>query len=173
MGGCLVCATHAVGPRSVASKARMSPRIRNVFSVRYEHPVELVFPYLSEPEKWLEYVPALIERTRLDDGPVKPGSLWKSADRVGPMTVEFTDELVDLEVNRLVRFRQSAPWNSVTDYKVRDEDGAAIIDVQFEGKPSGKLWWLGLIPDRLSSKIYKDAFADLGKVLDDAQQNLA
>lgn len=145
--------------------------MRTVFSVRYEHPVERVFPYLSEPEKWLEYVPALIERTRLDDGPVQPGTVWKSADRVGPMTVEFTDELIDLDVDRRVKFKQSAPWNSLTEYTVQAEDGATVVNVRFEAIPSGKLWWLGLIPDRLASRIYKEAFDELGDVLDDTYES--
>ena len=86
------------------------------------------------------------------------------------MTVEFTDELVDLAVNRRVRFIQSAPWNSLTEYTVQAEDGSTVIDVSLRGRPSGKLWWLGLTPDRLAARIYKEGFADLGRLLDDTNK---
>ena len=44
--------------------------------------VEKVWPYLTVPEKWLEFIPSLVERTRLDTGPVEPGAEW-NAQRQG------------------------------------------------------------------------------------------
>jgi uncharacterized protein YndB with AHSA1/START domain len=88
-----------------------------VFTVRYEHPVEAVWPYLAEPERWLVYVPALVERTRIDPGPIGPGSRWRSVDRVGPLRVEFTDELVAIEPLHRVVFKQSSPGNSQGGYR--------------------------------------------------------
>jgi hypothetical protein len=144
--------------------------MRTVFSVRYPHPVEQVFPYLAEPEEWLEFTPALVERTRIDDGPIKPGSMWKSADRVGPVTVKFTDELVALEPNRMVKWKQSAPWNSWAEYSFEADGDDTIINIHFEGRPTGKIWWLGFMPDRLATKVYQDDFELLGKVLDSTEK---
>lgn len=139
--------------------------MRTVFSVRFPHSVERVFPYAAEPEKWLEFTPALVERTRIDNGPVKPGSIWKSADRVSPMTVEFTDELVAIEPNQMVKWKQSAPWNSWAEYTYEADGDGTIINVHFEAIPSGRIWWLGFVPDRLATRVYQEDFKRLGRVL--------
>lgn len=59
--------------------------MRTVFTVRYTNPVQRVWHYLAEPEKWLDYVPVLVERSRIDSGPVGAGSKRRSIDRVGPV----------------------------------------------------------------------------------------
>lgn len=81
--------------------------MRTVFTVRCTHLVERVRPYLAEPEKWLDYVPVLVERSRIDSEPAGAGSKWRSVDRVGPLRVEFTDQLVLIEPNHRVIFKQS------------------------------------------------------------------
>jgi uncharacterized protein YndB with AHSA1/START domain len=139
--------------------------MRIEFSVRYQHSVERVFPYLAEPEKWLEYVPALVERTRIDPGPLGPGSRWRSVDRVGPFRVHFVDELVALEPDRRVEFRQSAPWNSRVEYRVDPDGGATIVHVEFTASPSGRVAWLGLMPDALATRIFRRDMEGLATVL--------
>jgi uncharacterized protein YndB with AHSA1/START domain len=139
--------------------------MRTVFAVRYEHPVEIVWSYLAEPEKWLEYVPALVERTRIDSGPIGPGSRWRSVDRVGPLRVEFTDELVAIEPFHRVIFKQSSPWNSQTEYRVEADGNGTVVHVHFEGTPTGKIRWLDLMPDWLATRVYRNDMQNLTRVL--------
>lgn len=140
--------------------------MRTVFTVRYEHPVEAVWPYLAEPERWVDYVPALVERTRIDPGPIGPGSRWRSADRVGPLRVEFTDELVAIEPFHRVVFKQSSPWNSQAEYRVEADGNETVVHVHFNGKPSGKIRWLDLMPDWLATRVYRNDMQNLTRVLD-------
>lgn len=135
------------------------------FSVRFDHPVEQVWPYLAEPERWLDYTPALVERTRLDDGPVRLGSMWRSGDRVGPVTVWFTDELVALEPGKRVAFRQSAPWNSIGEFTVEPDGDGSILHLHFEARPSGRIRWLGFVPDWLATRLYQNDMKVLARVL--------
>jgi uncharacterized protein YndB with AHSA1/START domain len=139
--------------------------MRTVFAVRYEHPVEIVWSYLAEPEKWLEYVPALVERTRIDSGPIGPGSRRRSVDRVGPLRVEFTDELVAIEPFHRVIFKQSSPWNSKTEYRVEADGNGTVVHVHFEGTPTGKIRWLDLMPDWLATRVYRNDMQNLTRVL--------
>lgn len=140
--------------------------MRIVLSVRFDHPLERVWPYASEPEKWLEYTPALMERTRIDSGPIRPGSRWRSVDRVGPVRVEFTDELVELEPYRRVVWKQSPPWNSRGELTMERQGGGTILHVDFEGRPSGRIGWLNLMPDVLATRIYQHDMNALARVLD-------
>jgi uncharacterized protein YndB with AHSA1/START domain len=135
------------------------------FVVEYSHPVERVWPYLAEPERWLEYVPALVERTRLGDGPIGPGTKWKSIDRVGPWLVEFTDELVEVEPHRKIVWRQSPPWNSRTEYTVEDGGERTVVDVSFVAKLQGKLWLMDLMPDSWATNVFRKGMERLEGVL--------
>ena len=139
--------------------------MKTVFTLRYEYPVAQVFPYLAEPERWLEYVPALIERTKLGEDPVGPGTKWKSVDRVGPLRVEFTDELVEIEPNRRVVFKQSSPWNSQVEYRVEADGDSTVLHVHWEGKLEGKIRWLDLMPDSWATKIFTNDMRRIGDVL--------
>ncbi len=121
-------------------------------TVHFPVPPDRVFPYLAEPEKWPEWVPALVERTRIGEGPVRPGSQWRSIDRAGPLTIQFTEELVSIEPNKHVRFRQSSPWNSWGEYRVEPEREGSVVHLYFEGKPSGRIWWLNLVPNAIAAK---------------------
>jgi uncharacterized protein YndB with AHSA1/START domain len=134
--------------------------------VEYSHPVERVWPYLSEPETWLEYVPALVERTRIGEGPVGPGTKWKAVDRVGPLTVEFTDELVELEPYKRVVWHHSSPWNAETEYRVEASDDATILHVSFVAKLQGKLWLMDLMPDSWATNVFRKDMERLEGVLD-------
>jgi uncharacterized protein YndB with AHSA1/START domain len=137
------------------------------FSFRFDQPVETLFPYLAEPSKWPEFVPnGVVERTRIGEGPVGPGTKWKAVDRVGPLRVEFTDELIELEPNRRVAWRHSAPWNASTVYDVVDDEGGSLVSVHFEGKLTGKLRWLDLVPDSLATRIFRGDFERLRALLD-------
>lgn len=140
--------------------------MKTVFTVRYQHPVEKVWPYLAEPEQWHEYVPALVERTRIDSGPIGPGSRWRSVDRVGPLRVEFTDELVAIEPNHRVIFKQSSPWNSQGGFRVEADGNGSVVHVNFWGKPSGKIRWLDVMPDWLATRVFRHDMQNLTRVLD-------
>lgn len=139
--------------------------MRTIFSFRFDHPLERVWPYVAEPERWLEYTPALLERTRIDSGPIRPGSTWRSVDRVGPVGVEFTDELVELEPHRRVVWKQSSPWNSRAEFTVEPVGEETTLHVDFEGRPSGTIRWIGLMPDSLATKVYQNDMKTLAGVL--------
>lgn len=140
--------------------------MRTIFTVTLDHPVEVVWPYLAEPEKWLEYTPSLAERTRLDNGPIAPGSIWRSADRIGPVRVHFTDELIEMEPMRRVVWKQSAPWNSEVEFRLESVGKATTVHIDFTGRPSGKIRWLDLVPDPLATVIYRNDMKTLASLLD-------
>ena len=127
--------------------------------------IDQVWPYLVEPEKWLEYTPELVERTPIGEGTLEPGARWRSVDKYGPITIEFTDELVSIEEHKSVVWKQSAPWNSWYELTVRPEEDGCVVHCYFEGRPSGKIWFFNLVPNALSSKLYMDDLRRLRDLL--------
>ena len=137
------------------------------FSVSYDHPVARVFPYLAEPETWSEWVPAVVERTRLDDAPAGPGTRWRAVDRIaGPWRIEFTEELVALEPHERVVFEHAHPWNARTEYRVEADGDRTVVHVQFRGSLRGSLRLVGLMPRSLATKVFAADLERLGELLE-------
>ena len=137
------------------------------FTISFAQPVEVVFPYLADPSTWGDYVPAVVERSLKTDGPIGPGSTWKSIDRVGPFRVEFTDELVELESDRRVRWRHSPPWNALTECLVEPTESGCDVSVHFEARLTGKLRWMDLMPDAMATRVLRADFERLRRLLDE------
>lgn len=139
-------------------------RIR--FQVAYAASAERVFPYLVDASTWPRWSPPAIERRRIDSGPPRPGSRWASADRVGPMTVRFTDELVELDPDRRVVWRHTAPWNARTVMTCTPSATGTVVTADFTADPTGRLRPLRLIPGRLAIRIWRSDFMRLAAILE-------
>jgi uncharacterized protein YndB with AHSA1/START domain len=131
-----------------------------------DHPVERVFPYLADPERWPEFVPAVKLRRRLDLGPVRIGSQWAAVDRIGPLDVRFTDELLVHEAGRLVRFGHSAPWRATSEYRFDALGERTRVTSRFEGDVQGWLRVLTLVPDPIIGRILAGDLRRLAALLD-------
>jgi uncharacterized protein YndB with AHSA1/START domain len=134
------------------------------FEVAFPQPAEEVFPYLADPSTWPSWVPG-IERRPAGDGPIATGARWDSIDKVGPLRIRFTDELVELEPGRRVVFTQSAPWNGRTELSCERRQGATLVRVSFDATPSGLLMPLRLLPDRLAARLWRSDFERLRTML--------
>lgn len=141
-------------------------RIVDDFSIG--HPVEKVWPYLTVPEKWLEFIPALVERTRLNTGPVEPGAEWKSVDRIGPWKIEFTDRLAEIEPETRVVWIQSEPWNARTEYRLEPvDDHQSVIHMDFEANLSGWMRLMELLPASMLNRTIRNDYRRLEQHLDE------
>ena len=130
-----------------------------------EHPPERVFPWLADPASWPAWAPAVVERRRIGDGAAIVGSQWASVDRIGPFRVRFTDELVELQPDRLVVWDSTAPWNSRVAYRlVPHADGTRIL-ARYEGNAAGWLRLVALLPRVILARILMRDFHGLGRLL--------
>jgi uncharacterized protein YndB with AHSA1/START domain len=103
------------------------------------HPVDQVFAYLADPLRWHEFVPACVFRRQIGDQPPRIGTRWMATDRIGPFRFHFIDELAELEPNRRVVWRSSAPWNSRVEYVCTPAGENTDIQARYEGDISGFL----------------------------------
>jgi uncharacterized protein YndB with AHSA1/START domain len=136
------------------------------FDVLYAQPTEVIFPYVADPSTYADYVPAVVERTLISDGPPGPGSVWRGVDKVGPIKFEWTEELVELEPGRRVLWRHGPPWNATTEVRVEPRDRGSILSVHFEGRLTGRIRWMELLPDALATRIFRADFERLRSLLD-------
>lgn len=130
-------------------------------NARIDHPVERVFAYLADPMRWHEFAPAVAMRRQIGDGQPAVGTRWHAADRIGPFTFRFIDELAELEPNQRVVWRSSAPWNAWTTYECRRDGDGTRIRARYEGDIAGWLRLLGVVPPPLMAWILGQDFRRL------------
>lgn len=110
------------------------------------HPVDRVFIYLADPLRWHEFAPACVFRRQIGDQPPRIGTRWMATDRIGPFRFHFIDVLAELEPNRRVVWRSSAPWNSRVEYVCTAAGESTHVNASYEVNISGFLrvltWWL-------------------------------
>lgn len=129
-------------------------------------PVEPVFAHLADPCTWPTFVPAVVRRRRLDDGPVRVGSRWAATDRVGPFPFDFVDELLVLEPDRRVVWGSSSPWNSTVEYRCAPDGVATRVHATYEGDVDGWLRLLGaVVPTPVAGSILRRDFVRLERLL--------
>ena len=129
------------------------------------YPVDRVFPYLVDPLRWHEFVPACVFRRQIGDQPPRIGTRWMATDRIGPFRFHFIDELADLEPNRRVVWLSSEPWNSRVEYICTAAGEYTNVEARYEGDISGFLrvltWWL---PPRVVRWVLSQDFRRLGRL---------
>ena len=130
-----------------------------------DEPVERIFPYLLDPLRWHEFAPACVLRRRIGDGPVTVGARWEAADRIGPFTIRFFDELAALEPNRRVVWMSSAPWNARVEYACAETPHGTLIQARYGGAMSGWMRLIGLVPRPVMGWILSQDFRRLGALL--------
>lgn len=144
----------------------LRPMNRRVeIAVRLDHPVERVFAYLADPERWHEFAPAVALRRRIGNGPAVIGARWTAIDRIGPFKVHFIDELVEHEPNRRVVWSSSAPWNARTEYRCAPQQDGTMVHARYEGDVEGWLRLVGWVPGAVLARVLQQDFKRLHRLL--------
>jgi hypothetical protein len=131
------------------------------------HPLDRVFGYLVDPLRWHEFAPAVVFRRQIGDQQSGIGARWMATDRIGVFDFHFVDELIDLEPNRRVVWRSSAPWNARVEYTCTPIASDTGIHARYEGDISGSLRLLAApVPPPLARWILAQDFRRLQRRLD-------
>jgi uncharacterized protein YndB with AHSA1/START domain len=112
-------------------------------------PIETVFRYQADPRVWREYIPAIIELRPVGTAELKVGSRWLQVDKMGPLHVRMTQQLVEFEPPHRAVWRTGAPYRAVEVTRCTEADGGTQVHVRFDAAPVGWLRALDLLPDRL------------------------
>jgi uncharacterized protein YndB with AHSA1/START domain len=138
---------------------------RVAIEARIDHPPERVFPYLADADTWHRFAPAVADRRRIDEGPLRTGARWAAVDRIGPFRVRFTDELAELEADRRVVWHSSAPWNSRVEYVCEPDAVGTRVLARYEGNVSGWLRLVAMLPTPVLAWILQRDFSGLRAML--------
>ncbi len=78
-------------------------------SIEIERPIADVFAYWADLENGSEWASAVIERTKITDGPVGVGTRYRAVEQFPGRKVQFTVEITEFEPNR----RMAAIWEGL------------------------------------------------------------
>lgn len=102
-------------------------------------PVSDVFGYVADLERAPEWAAAVLERTKLTDGPVGVGTRYRAVDQFPGRKVEFTVEITEYEPNRRIAATFDQPMEGGWDATFEPLDGGTRLTINVEGNPSGGL----------------------------------
>ena len=131
------------------------------FGVTIERPVGEVFPYVADFTNVLEWLPAAVERRKVTDGPVGVGTRFEGTDHMPGRSFSFTQEIVALEPDRLVRTTLSAPFNGSYDITFEPVGDATKLTAEVSARPSGVLRILGLLPSAILRRQFERDYRKL------------
>jgi Polyketide cyclase / dehydrase and lipid transport len=131
-----------------------------------DHPPASVFPYLADPARWHEFAPAVVERVPIGTVP-EPGvgARWNAVDRIGPFRIRFVDELIELNVDEVVVWDSTTPWNSRVEYRCVADEGRTRVLASYEGDVAGWLRLVALLPTPVLRRILMRDFHGLKRRL--------
>ena len=109
-------------------------------SIEIERPIADVFAYWADLENGSEWASAVIERTKITDGPVGVGTRYRAVEQLPGRKVQFTVEITEFEPNR----RMAAIWEDlpveagwVATFK--ESNGGTRLTMTAQINPSGGL----------------------------------
>jgi hypothetical protein len=106
-------------------------------------------------------------RRQIGDQRSRIGARWMATDAIGPFRFHFIDELAELEPNRRVVWRSSAPWNSRVEYVCTPAGEHTNIEARYEGDISGFLRVLtGWLPRGVVRWVLSQDFRRLDQLLE-------
>lgn len=131
-------------------------------------PVEVVFDYVADPTNEPHYNPSMVRSEKISDGPIGPGSKFRSAvasaGRPVEMLTEFTDYVRPCRIASATTMKQAD-----IDYVLRFEPVAAGTRMHWSGnvRPKGAFRLLGPVIVWLGNRQEQRIWQDMKRLLED------
>jgi uncharacterized protein YndB with AHSA1/START domain len=141
-----------------------------VHSVEISRAPDDVFAYVTDPARFTEWQDAVVRASRLDTGPVEPGSKISLTRRMGKREQTMTSELTEYTPPRSYAFRViDGPVRAIGKGRFEPLDGGArtrfTFELDFEGHGIGKLL-VPLVVRRQAAKELPESHANLKRRLE-------
>jgi uncharacterized protein YndB with AHSA1/START domain len=112
-------------------------------TINVKSPIEKVYDYLVNLENVQRWQPAVIEVTRLTEGPTRVGTSFREVVRFMGRQYTSTCEIVELEPNRMFAFNATSdgPLEYKTKYTFEPADGGTRLEIvgSFQTKGAWRL----------------------------------
>lgn len=140
---------------------------RNTVEVEIARPAADVYPYLTEPDKIIQWVGGMVEGKSLTEPPLRPGSRGESiVEDPNQPGVRFTmkDEVVAFEPNKSIMLRiwSDGAFYGVIKYQLTESNGKTRL--KYDGKFQYIPWFARLMEPIITPSAQKKSEKDMAKL---------
>ncbi len=114
--------------RYAKDEERFVSKVRS--SVRVEAPASEVFAFVSDPNRWIEFIPGLEEVTDVSDEKLGEGSTFKWLFRVGKLGLRGEGHVAEFTHGRMLSLQMHSFMPMRNWIRVRNEGAATVLSVE-------------------------------------------
>lgn len=106
--------------------------------VVFEQPIEVVFPYMGNPEAYPQWQDGFLEAKIISEGPIGVGTIYRAVHKMAGRRIEVDNEVIAYEPNKKFVFRSIsgnlATFGEITLQSVEEGTRAQLVfEAQFGG----------------------------------------
>ena len=172
--GAVIAAT-AIAIAIVVAAARLARQrgTRVAMSLHIDRSAPDVFAFISDTRHDLQWLGNAVARRKVTAGPIGVGTRFESTDRLGPRTIETTEEIIEFEQDRRVMARVSESWDGAYEICVEPDDGGTLLSVDMNVHGNGLLGLLDMLPDAVMRRQFERDAGRLKELLERRGERLS
>lgn len=142
--------------------------VRIKASVVIDRPIEEVFAFVIDAEKWPQWMTELVESKKISEGPMGVGTTWSAVIHLLGRRIESTLEVIEYEPNRKYSFKHtSGPIPIEKDEFTFDSvAGGTKVTHAVEAEPGGFFRLAEPLIARMTQRQFEANFGNLKDLLD-------
>jgi uncharacterized protein YndB with AHSA1/START domain len=170
--GAVIAATATAIVIAAVRRARQHGT-RLTMHMHIDRSVPDVFAFISDTRHDLQWLSNAVTRRKVTAGPIGVGTRFESTDRLGPRTIETTEEILEFEQDRRVKTRVSESWDGAYEVRVEPDDGGTLLSLDMNVHGNGLLGFLDMLPDVVMRRQYERDAGRLKELLERRQERLS
>jgi uncharacterized protein YndB with AHSA1/START domain len=170
--GAVIAVTTSAIVIAAARRARQRGT-RLAMSLHIDRSVPDVFAFVTDTRHDLQWLGDAEARRKVTAGPIGVGTRFESTDRLGPRTIETTEEIIEFEQDRRVKTRVSESWDGAYEVRVEPDDGGTLLSLDMNVHGNGLLGFLDMLPDVVMRRQYERDAGRLKELLEGRQERLS
>jgi uncharacterized protein YndB with AHSA1/START domain len=170
--GAVIAVTASAIVIAAARRARQRGT-RLTMHTHIDRSVPDVFAFISDTRHDSQWLSSAVTRRKVTAGPIGVGTRFESTDRLGPRTIETTEEIIEFEQDRRLKTRVSESWDGAYEVRVEPDDGGTLLSVDMNVHGNGLLGFLDMLPDVVMRRQYERDAGRLKELLEGRQERLS
>ena len=170
--GAIIAAT-AIAIVVAAARLARQRGTRVAMSLHIDRSAPDVFAFISDTRHDLQWLSNAVARRKVTAGPIGVGTRFESTDRLGPRTIETTEEIIEFEQDRRVMARVSESWDGAYEICVEPDDEGTLLSVDMSVSGNGLLGLLDMLPDAVMRRQFERDAGRLKELLEQRQERLS
>ena len=170
--GAIIAAT-AIAMVVAAARLARQRGTRVAMSLHIDRSAPDVFAFISDTRHDLQWLGNAVARRKVTAGPIGVGTRFESTDRLGPRTIETTEEIIEFEQDRRVMARVSESWDGAYEICVEPDDEGTLLSVDMSVSGNGLLGLLDMLPDAVMRRQFERDAGRLKELLEQRQERLS